>query len=175
MFSVIQPHQLNSWLQQQQHLLKPPTERRSGSFKQMLFSVISNTVSQTLNLILKRLLQFVEETFILALFFYIECIPEVINYLQIQLAWTFLCKSVNTARSDCTQTYLFFLQVFEERASNFENHASRLGATAEKAAAVGTANKSTVEGIQAAVKSARGLTPQVCSLDMHVCMCVYCL
>ncbi|XP_039528112.1 vinculin a isoform X4 [Pimephales promelas] len=54
-------------------------------------------------------------------------------------------------------------EVFEERASNFENHASRLGATAEKAAAVGTANKSTVEGIQAAVKSARGLTPQVTS------------
>uniref|UniRef100_A0A672KU70 Vinculin n=1 Tax=Sinocyclocheilus grahami TaxID=75366 RepID=A0A672KU70_SINGR len=51
-------------------------------------------------------------------------------------------------------------EVFEERASNFENHASRLGATAEKAAAVGTANKSTVEGIQAAVKSARDLTPQ---------------
>ncbi|XP_051946430.1 vinculin-like isoform X2 [Xyrauchen texanus] len=54
-------------------------------------------------------------------------------------------------------------EVFVERASNFENHASRLGATAEKAAAVGTANKSTVEGIQAAVKSARGLTPQVTS------------
>lgn len=105
MFSVIQPHQLNSWLQQQQHLLKPPTERRSGSFKQMLFSVISNTVSQTLNLILKRLLQFVEETFILALFFYIECIPEVINYLQIQLAWTFLCKSVNTALIALKHTY----------------------------------------------------------------------
>lgn len=52
--------------------------------------------------------------------------------------------------------------MFQERASNFENHANRLGATAEKAAAVGTANKSTVEGIQAAVKSARGLTPQVC-------------
>uniref|UniRef100_A0A8C2IC70 Vinculin n=1 Tax=Cyprinus carpio TaxID=7962 RepID=A0A8C2IC70_CYPCA len=54
-------------------------------------------------------------------------------------------------------------QVFEERAANFENHAGRLGATAEKAAAVGTANKSTVEGIQAAVKSARDLTPQVVS------------
>ncbi|XP_050981469.1 vinculin a isoform X4 [Labeo rohita] len=54
-------------------------------------------------------------------------------------------------------------EVFEERASNFENHAGRLGATAEKAAAVGTANKSTVEGIQAAVKSARDLTPQVTS------------
>ncbi|XP_043110956.1 vinculin a isoform X3 [Puntigrus tetrazona] len=54
-------------------------------------------------------------------------------------------------------------EVFEERASNFENHANRLGATAEKAAAVGTANKSTVEGIQAAVKSARDLTPQVTS------------
>ncbi|KAL8202224.1 UNVERIFIED_CONTAM: hypothetical protein K2H54_003170, partial [Gekko kuhli] len=51
--------------------------------------------------------------------------------------------------------------VFEERAANFENHAARLGATAEKAAAVGTANKSTVEGIQATVKSARELTPQV--------------
>lgn len=52
--------------------------------------------------------------------------------------------------------------MFDERASNFENHANRLGATAEKAAAVGTANKSTVEGIQATVKSARELTPQVC-------------
>uniref|UniRef100_A0A8C6PUS9 Vinculin n=1 Tax=Nothobranchius furzeri TaxID=105023 RepID=A0A8C6PUS9_NOTFU len=54
-------------------------------------------------------------------------------------------------------------EVFDERAANFENHANRLGATAEKAAAVGTANKSTVEGIQAAVKSTRDLTPQVVS------------
>ncbi|KAM3834713.1 vinculin isoform 2-T2 [Vipera latastei] len=54
-------------------------------------------------------------------------------------------------------------EVFEERAANFENHAARLGATAEKAAAVGTANKSAVEGIQATVKSARELTPQVVS------------
>ncbi|XP_063047731.1 vinculin-like isoform X4 [Engraulis encrasicolus] len=54
-------------------------------------------------------------------------------------------------------------EVFEDRASNFENHANRLGATAEKAAAVGTANKGTVEGIQSAVKSARELTPQVVS------------
>ncbi|XP_018580473.1 vinculin-like isoform X2 [Scleropages formosus] len=54
-------------------------------------------------------------------------------------------------------------EVFEERAANFEGHATRLGATAEKAAAVGAANKSTVEGIQAAVKSARELTPQVVS------------
>ncbi|XP_041745290.1 vinculin isoform X2 [Coregonus clupeaformis] len=54
-------------------------------------------------------------------------------------------------------------QVFDERAANFENHANKLGATAEKAAAVGTANKSTVEGIQAAVKSTRDLTPQVVS------------
>ncbi|XP_068182671.1 vinculin-like isoform X2 [Antennarius striatus] len=54
-------------------------------------------------------------------------------------------------------------EVFEERAGNFEAHASRLGATAEKAAAVGTANKSTVEGIHAAVKHARDLTPQVTS------------
>ncbi|XP_051958829.1 vinculin b isoform X1 [Xyrauchen texanus] len=54
-------------------------------------------------------------------------------------------------------------EVFDERAANFENHAGRLGATAEKAAAVGSANKSTVEGIQAAVKSARELTPQVVS------------
>lgn len=54
-------------------------------------------------------------------------------------------------------------EVFEERAANFENHAGRLGATAEKAAAVGTANRSTVEGIQAAVRSARDLTPQVIS------------
>ncbi|NXR09109.1 VINC protein, partial [Semnornis frantzii] len=53
--------------------------------------------------------------------------------------------------------------VFEERAANFENHAAKLGATAEKAAAVGTANKTTVEGIQATVKSARELTPQVVS------------
>lgn len=52
-------------------------------------------------------------------------------------------------------------KVFEERAGNFESHAGRLGATAEKAAAVGTANKSTVEGIHAAVKHARELTPQV--------------
>lgn len=52
--------------------------------------------------------------------------------------------------------------MFEERAANFESHANKLGATAEKAAAVGTANKSTVEGIQAAVKSTRDLTPQVC-------------
>uniref|UniRef100_A0A4W4F1D9 Vinculin n=1 Tax=Electrophorus electricus TaxID=8005 RepID=A0A4W4F1D9_ELEEL len=54
-------------------------------------------------------------------------------------------------------------EVFEERAANFETHAGRLGATAEKAAAVGTANRSTVEGIHAAVKSARDLTPQVVS------------
>lgn len=66
------------------------------------------------------------------------------------------------------------MQVFEERAANFENHANRLGATAEKAAAVGTANKSTVEGIQAAVKSTRDLTPQVCHscvfLSVFVCV-----
>ncbi|XP_040904991.1 vinculin-like isoform X2 [Toxotes jaculatrix] len=54
-------------------------------------------------------------------------------------------------------------EVFEERAGNFETHAGRLGATAEKAAAVGTANKNTVEGIHAAVKHARELTPQVTS------------
>ncbi|XP_061692491.1 vinculin-like isoform X1 [Syngnathoides biaculeatus] len=54
-------------------------------------------------------------------------------------------------------------EVFEERAGNFEAHAGRLGATAEKAAAVGTANKTTVEGIHAAVKHARELTPQVTS------------
>ncbi|XP_037133980.1 vinculin isoform X3 [Syngnathus acus] len=54
-------------------------------------------------------------------------------------------------------------EVFDERAANFENHANRLGATAEKAAAVGTANKSTVEGIQVAVRSTRDLTPQVVS------------
>ncbi|XP_077482344.1 vinculin [Stigmatopora argus] len=54
-------------------------------------------------------------------------------------------------------------EVFDERAANFENHANRLGATAEKAAAVGTANKSTVEGIQSAVRSTRDLTPQVVS------------
>ncbi|KAF3853680.1 hypothetical protein F7725_014368 [Dissostichus mawsoni] len=53
-------------------------------------------------------------------------------------------------------------EVFDERAANFQNHANKLGTTAEKAAAVGTANKSTVEGIQAAVKSTRDLTPQVC-------------
>lgn len=56
--------------------------------------------------------------------------------------------------------------MFDERAANFENHAARLGATAEKAAAVGTANKTTVEGIQATVKSARELTPQVCFLSL---------
>ncbi|XP_073337345.1 vinculin-like isoform X1 [Pagrus major] len=54
-------------------------------------------------------------------------------------------------------------EVFEERAGNFEAHAGRLGATAEKAAAVGTANKGTVEGIHSAVKHARELTPQVTS------------
>ncbi|XP_009212888.1 vinculin isoform X3 [Papio anubis] len=54
-------------------------------------------------------------------------------------------------------------EVFDERAANFENHSGKLGATAEKAAAVGTANKSTVEGIQASVKTARELTPQVVS------------
>nr|XP_038949159.1 vinculin isoform X1 [Rattus norvegicus] len=54
-------------------------------------------------------------------------------------------------------------EVFDERAANFENHSGRLGATAEKAAAVGAANKSTVEGIQASVKTARELTPQVIS------------
>ncbi|XP_068924387.1 vinculin isoform X1 [Petaurus breviceps papuanus] len=54
-------------------------------------------------------------------------------------------------------------EVFDDRAANFENHSGRLGATAEKAAAVGTANKSTVEGIQASVKTARELTPQVVS------------
>ncbi|XP_034753822.1 vinculin-like isoform X1 [Etheostoma cragini] len=54
-------------------------------------------------------------------------------------------------------------EVFQERAGNFEAHAGRLGATAEKAAAVGTGNKSTVEGIHAAVKHARELTPQVTS------------
>ncbi|XP_061810403.1 vinculin-like isoform X4 [Nerophis lumbriciformis] len=54
-------------------------------------------------------------------------------------------------------------EVFDERAGNFEAHAGRLGATAEKAAAVGTANKGTVEGIHAAVKHARELTPQVTS------------
>ncbi|KAG7272556.1 hypothetical protein CRUP_004731 [Coryphaenoides rupestris] len=45
-------------------------------------------------------------------------------------------------------------EVFDERAGNFEAHSGRLGATAEKAAAVGTANKGTVEGIHAAVTSA---------------------
>uniref|UniRef100_A0A4W3HV54 Vinculin n=1 Tax=Callorhinchus milii TaxID=7868 RepID=A0A4W3HV54_CALMI len=54
-------------------------------------------------------------------------------------------------------------EVFVERAAHFENHAAKLGATAEKAAAVGAANKSTVECIQTAVKSARELTPQVVS------------
>ncbi|XP_032397404.1 vinculin isoform X6 [Etheostoma spectabile] len=54
-------------------------------------------------------------------------------------------------------------EVFQERAGNFEAHSGRLGATAEKAAAVGTGNKSTVEGIHAAVKHARELTPQVTS------------
>lgn len=71
--------------------------------------------------------------------------------------------------------------MFDERAANFENHAARLGATAEKAAAVGTANKTTVEGIQATVKSARELTPQVCvlslgglgmtSVELSLCLC----
>lgn len=60
-----------------------------------------------------------------------------------------------------THSLSLLFQVFEERAANFETHAGRLGATAEKAAAVGTANKGTVEGIHAAVKHARELTPQV--------------
>lgn len=66
-------------------------------------------------------------------------------------------------------------QVFQERAAGFESHAARLGATAEKAAAVGTANRSTVEGIHAAVKSARDLTPQVCVfvLNTHVTVCTH--
>lgn len=59
------------------------------------------------------------------------------------------------------KTLILLFKVFEERAGNFETHAGRLGATAEKAAAVGTANKGTVEGIHAAVKHARELTPQV--------------
>lgn len=63
--------------------------------------------------------------------------------------------------------FIFFLKVFDERAANFENHSGRLGATAEKAAAVGTANKSTVEGIQASVKTARELTPQVTSHSIY--------
>ncbi|XP_018424792.1 PREDICTED: vinculin isoform X1 [Nanorana parkeri] len=54
-------------------------------------------------------------------------------------------------------------EMFLERSANFENHAARLGATAEKAAAAGSANKTTVEGIQATVKTARELTPQVVS------------
>lgn len=58
--------------------------------------------------------------------------------------------------------------MFDERAANFENHSGRLGATAEKAAAVGTANKATVEGIQASVKTARELTPQVSSARSSV-------
>lgn len=65
-------------------------------------------------------------------------------------------------------SYLDYVQVFEDRAANFENHANKLGTTAEKAAAVGTANKSTVEGIQAAVKSTRDLTPQVCHCSDHL-------
>uniref|UniRef100_A0A8C7XWB7 Vinculin n=1 Tax=Oryzias sinensis TaxID=183150 RepID=A0A8C7XWB7_9TELE len=59
-------------------------------------------------------------------------------------------------------------EVFEERAGNFETHANRLGATAEKAAAVGTANKSTVEGIHATVKHARELTPQCQSFKKYI-------
>lgn len=54
-------------------------------------------------------------------------------------------------------------EVFNERSANFENHAARLGATADKAAAVGAANIATVEGIQATVKTSRELTPQVVS------------
>ncbi|XP_069467061.1 vinculin isoform X2 [Ambystoma mexicanum] len=54
-------------------------------------------------------------------------------------------------------------EVFIERSAHFENHAARLGATADKAAAVGTANITTVEGIQATVKTSRELTPQVVS------------
>lgn len=71
-------------------------------------------------------------------------------------------RDANSSKHSCgLLVRLDGAQVFDERAANFENHANRLGATAEKAAAVGTANKSTVEGIQAAVKSTRDLTPQV--------------
>lgn len=56
--------------------------------------------------------------------------------------------------------FCFFLKVFDERAANFENHSGRLGATAEKAAAVGTANKSTVEGIQASVRQPENSHPR---------------
>lgn len=66
-----------------------------------------------------------------------------------------------TTKKCAIKTLILFFKVFEERAGNFETHAGRLGATAEKAAAVGTANKGTVEGIHAAVKHARELTPQV--------------
>ncbi|RLW04044.1 hypothetical protein DV515_00006067 [Chloebia gouldiae] len=72
-----------------------------------------------------------------------------------RLLETVICITLETVWSPTS--------VFDERAANFENHAARLGATAEKAAAVGTANKTTVEGIQATVKSARELTPQVVS------------
>ena len=71
-------------------------------------------------------------------------------------------------RSVFVEANLCVLQVFDERAGNFEAHAGRLGATAEKAAAVGSANKNTVEGIQATVKHTRELTPQV-----RVCVCVH--
>lgn len=62
--------------------------------------------------------------------------------------------------------------MFEERAGNFETHAGRLGATAEKAAAVGSGNKSTVKGIHAAVKHARELTPQV---PLFALACLICM
>ncbi|XP_061810274.1 vinculin-like isoform X2 [Nerophis lumbriciformis] len=68
-----------------------------------------------------------------------------------------------TAPADAPNREEVCQEVFDERAGNFEAHAGRLGATAEKAAAVGTANKGTVEGIHAAVKHARELTPQVTS------------
>ena len=71
---------------------------------------------------------------------------------------------------------MLVLQVFDERAGNFEAHSGRLGGTAEKAAAVGSANKGTVEGIHAAVKHARELTPQVRHGEgaggfLFVCVC----
>ena len=52
-------------------------------------------------------------------------------------------------------------QIFVESAARFEHHATKLGTTAENIAAVGLADKSTVERILASVKSTRDLTTQV--------------
>lgn len=59
---------------------------------------LNRCFSLNLNLIVIRLLQFVEETFILGLFFISNASPKCLIYLQMYLAWTFVCKFVSTTR-----------------------------------------------------------------------------